>query len=134
MDTLLLIVGCAIFITLGVLHAGLLLFSNKFEPKDAELLGRLQTSTTRLSRASNMWRGIQGFHLSHSLGLVVYGWFFITLALENNSYLKASAPMTVGLLAVPAVYAYLAHRYWYQVPRNCSLLALGLLLAYTVLR
>lgn len=104
-----------------------MLFSTKFEPRDPDLLTQLKSSKTGLSKTGNMWNGIKGFHLSHSLGLVIYGWFYITLALENPSYLRSSAILNSGLLLVPVIYIYLAHRYWFSVPRNCFVVALGLL-------
>lgn len=127
MTTTLLILGCSVFVILGIGHATLMLFSTKFEPRDPDLLTQLKSSKTGLSKTGNMWNGIKGFHLSHSLGLVIYGWFYITLALENPSYLRSSAILNSGLLLVPVIYIYLAHRYWFSVPRNCFVVALGLL-------
>ena len=134
MDTTLLVLGCSIFVVLGCGHAALLLFSTKFEPQDAELLARLKGSRTSMSKTGNVWRGIQGFHLSHSVGLVVFGSLYIALALENSSYLKQSITMNLGLFIVPIVYAYLAHRFWFSVPRNCFMLAVCFLLASTAFR
>lgn len=134
MDASLLILGCSVFVILGVLHAALMLFSTKFEPRDPGLLARLKSSKTGISKNGNMWNGIQGFHLSHSLGLVMFGGFYITLALENNSYLKSSTVLNLGLFAVPAVYFYLAHKYWFNVPRNCVAVAVGILALSVILR
>jgi hypothetical protein len=132
MDTLslattLLILGCSVFVILGIGHAALALFSTKFEPRDAGLLTQLKSSKAGLSNTGNLWNGIRGFHLSHSLGLIIYGGFYTTLALENPSYLQSSAILNMGLLVVPAIYIYLARRFWFSVPRNCFVVALGLL-------
>lgn len=127
MDTTLLILSCSIFVLLGLGHAALMLFTTKFEPRDPALLAQLKTGTTGMTRTGNMWRGITGFHLSHSLGLVLFGGFYITLALENHSYLQSSVAMNTGLFAVPLVYIVLAHKYWFKVPRNCFVLATGLM-------
>ncbi len=127
METTLLILGCSVFVVLGVGHAALLLFSTKFEPRDPGLLAQLKNSKAGLSTTGNLWNGIKGFHLSHSLGLVVYGGLYTTLAVENPSYLQSSAVLNTGLLLVPAFYVYLAHRFWFSVPRNCFVVALGLL-------
>ncbi len=127
METTLLVLGCSVFIILGIGHAALMLFSTKFEPRDPSLLAQLKSSKAGLSKAGNLWSGIKGFHLSHSLGLVIYGGFYTTLALENPGYLRSSTILSVGLLLVPAVYIYLAHRFWFSVPRNCFVVALGLL-------
>ncbi len=127
MEATLLILGCSVFVILGTGHAALLVWSTKFEPRDAGLLEQLKRSRTGLSKTGNVWKGIQGFHLSHSLGLVFFGWFYITLALENLDALKTSTSLTIGLLLVPTTYIYLAHRYWFSVPRNCFVLAVCLL-------
>ena len=127
MSTLLLIAGCSVFVVLGLGHAALLVFSTKFEPRDEALLEQLKRSKTSMSNTGNLWRGIQGFHLSHSLGLVLFGWFYITLALESPATLQASISLQMGLFLVPVIYIGLAHRYWFWLPRNCFIVALGLL-------
>lgn len=128
MSNTLLIIGCSVFVILGVGHAALMLFSTKFEPRDAGLLAQLKSSKPGLSKTGNLWSGIKGFHLSHSLGLVLFGAFYTTLALENPGYLQSSAVLNLGLLLVPALYIYLSHRFWFSVPRNCFVVAFGLLL------
>ncbi|MES2950630.1 MAG: hypothetical protein V4858_19025 [Pseudomonadota bacterium] len=128
MSNTLLILGCSVFAILGAGHAALMLFSTKFEPRDPGLLAQLKNSKAGLSKTGNLWNGIKGFHLSHSLGLVLFGAFYTTLALENPGYLQTSAALNLGLLLVPVVYIYLAHRFWFSVPRNCFVVALGLLL------
>ncbi len=128
MSNTLLIVGCSVFSILGIGHAALMLFSTKFEPRDPGLLAQLKRGKAGLSNTGNLWNGIQGFHLSHSLGLVVFGVFYTTLALENPGYLQSSTTLNLGLVLVPALYIYLAHRYWFSVPRDCFVVAFGLLL------
>jgi hypothetical protein len=127
METTLVILGCSVFIILGIGHAALMLFSTQFEPRDPSLLAQLKSSQAGLSKTGNLWSGIKGFHLSHSLGMVIYGGLYTTLAIENPSYLQSSAILNMGLLLVPSIYIYLAHRFWFNVPRNCFVVALGLL-------
>jgi hypothetical protein len=134
MDAILLVLACSIFVILGSGHAALVLFTRRFEPRDPDLLERLKSSRTGMSNTGNMWNGIRGFHFSHSLGLVIYGGFYITLALENNSYLKSSIALNVGLFLVPIIYILLAHRFWFSVPRNSFIVALCFLALSTVLR
>jgi hypothetical protein len=134
MSTILLIVGCAVFVLLGVGHAALLLFSTKFEPRDEALMAQLRRSKTGMSNTGNFWRGIQGFHLSHSLGLILFGWFYIMLALESPATLQASLSLQIGMFLVPVIYIGLAQRYWFWLPRNCFIVALGLLALAVTLR
>ena len=134
MDAIFLILGCSVFVILGFGHAALILFTKKFEPKDHDLLEKLKSSRTSVSNTGNMWNGIKGFHISHSLGLVIYGGFYITLALENNSYLKSSMSLNVGLFVVPIIYIFLAHRFWYSLPRNCFIVAICFLAMSAIFR
>ena len=134
MDTALVILVCSVFVILGLGHAALVLFTRKFEPRDSELLEKLKSGRTGMSRTANMWDGIRGFHLSHSLGMVLFGGLYISLALENNSFLKSSTPLNLALFVVPAIYIFLAHRYWFSVPRNCFIVAVGFLAASVAFR
>lgn len=67
-------------------------------------------------------------------GLVFFGGFYITLAIEDSSYLESSLVLNVSLLVIPAVYVALAQLYWFHVPRNCFILATCLLAASMVVR
>ncbi len=134
MSTTLHVLGCSVFVVLGIGHAGLMLFTTKFEPRDAALLAQLQSGKSGMSTTGNMWKGIKGFHLSHSLGMAFFGGFYITLATENSSYLESSLVLNVSLLVIPAVYIALAQLYWFHVPRNCFIVATCLLAASMVVR
>ena len=134
MHAVLLVLGCSVFVLLGAGHAALMLFSTKFEPRDPGLLAQLKSGQAGLSKTGNLWNGIKGFHLSHSLGLVLFGWFYITLAVESPGVLHSSVSLNLGLFLIPLTYVYLAHRYWFSVPRNCFAIAVGLLTLSVVLR
>ncbi len=134
METTLLILGCSVFVILGVGHAALTLFSTKLEPHDPNLLAQIKIGKVGLSQTGNLWNAIRGFHLSHSLGMVLFGWFYATLALESPGLLQSSVSLNLGLFLVPALYIYLAHRFWFSVPRNCFVVALGLFALSVVFR
>ena len=134
MDAAFLVLGCSVFVILGFGHAALMLFTTRFEPRDHDLLEKLKSSRTSMSNTGNMWDAVKGFHISHSLGLVIYGGFYITLAFENNNYLKSSTPLNLGLFIVPIIYIFLAHRFWYSVPRNCFIVAFGFLATSTIFK
>ena len=59
-----------------------------------------------------------GFNASHSLGAILFGLVFIILALENYVYLKSSVALNTLLVAGPLIFAALAFKYWFSVPRN----------------
>lgn len=134
MDITFLMLGCSIFIILGFGHAALILFTRKFEPKDPELLEKLKQSRTGMSNTGNIWNGVRGFHISHSLGLIIFGGFYVTLAVENSSYLKSSMFLNGGLFVVPIIYIILAHKFWYNVPRNFFIAAFCLLTLSVIFR
>ena len=134
MDTMLLILGCSLFVILGLGHAALTLSTTKLEPQDQELLESLKHGRTNMSKTGNIWNGIRGFHLSHSLGLIIYGLFYITLALENSDYLKSSLVFNIGLLGVSIIYILLSHRFWFSLPRNCFVVAFCMILISIDLR
>jgi len=134
MDKALLIAGCAIFVLLGGLHALWTLFSNKFEPRDEALLERMKQVSPKLTSRTSMWDAWVGFNVSHSLGAIVFGLFYIVLAIENYAYLKASLMLNVILLAIPLVFLLLAVKYWFYAPRNGILAALALIVLSLFLR
>ncbi len=133
-DKVLLIAGCSIFVVLGTWHAVLVLFTTVFEPTEKTLLETLKNSQTKITKTGNMWSGSQGFHLSHSLGLVVYGGLFIALASENYAYLKSSTVLSIALFSIASLYIFLASKYWFSVPRNAFIIAFGLLATSLVFR
>jgi hypothetical protein len=134
MDKTLLILGCAIFVLLGSLHALWTLFSDRFEPRDPGLMERMKQDSPRLTRRTSMWNAWVGFNVSHSLGAIVFGLFYIVLALENYAYLRSSIALNVLLVAVPLIFLALAVRYWFYAPRNGILVALALVVASLFLR
>ncbi|QDL53931.1 LIC_13387 family protein [Rhodoferax aquaticus] len=134
MEAFLLIAGCGIFLALGVGHACLLLCTTRFEPVDPDLLQDLKTKGAQIAPRGTMWRGLQGFHLSHSLCFAFFGGLYIALALESFALLHASMVLNVCLLAVPVTLTGLAHRYWFNVPRNACALGLVLIAASMAVR
>jgi hypothetical protein len=129
MKTTLFVLGCSVFIILGIGHAVLTLFTAQFQPKDAALFAQLKASRTGLSNTGNIWKGMTGFHLSHSLGMMIFGSLYIALMLDNSVYLTSSNVLIFGSLFIPIVYAVLAQAYWFNLPRNCFIAATCLIAA-----
>ena len=111
-----LVFGSAILIILGVVHAVLVLATNVFEPKDHDLLSVMKGSSPQITKSTNLWRAGVGFHLSHSLGLVVTGflaWYI------GSGLLKDSESLTifhVFVVCVTFTYLLLSIRYWFILP------------------
>ncbi len=124
MSDTLLILGCLIFILLGALHWHGVAFTNKFEPKDNSLLAKLKSNYSIVTDQTSIWNGMVGFHMSHCLGLIVFGLIYILLVFENPAYLQDSVVLSMGLIIIPIIYIIFAHKYWFSIPRNGFILAL----------
>jgi len=133
-DILLLSVALSLYVALRIGHSYLLIFTAAFEPKDNDLLEKLKKNNVNITKASSIWRGIYGFHLSHSLGMITYGLFFGVIVLENYSYLKSSVLLNILLFVVPFIYIFLARRFWFYAPRNCFIISVIFLLLSVALR
>jgi hypothetical protein len=117
-ETGLLIAGCAIFVVLGTIHAAYTLATNKFDARDARLTEDMKRISPVLTRHTTMWNAWVGFNLSHSLGAILFGLFYIILTLENYAYLKSSVALNTLLVGVPLIFLALALKYWFSIPRN----------------
>jgi len=109
-------IGSVILIILGIVHGLLVLVTNVFELEDPHLLSKMKVSVPKITKSTNMWRGGVGFHLSHSLGLVVTGslaWYIGHQFLVNSHSLTL---IHVFLLIVSVIYLILSIRYWFILP------------------
>jgi hypothetical protein len=133
-DIYLLIAGCLIFVFLGSLHLIFTLFRDSFEPRDAALLQRMQEVSPKLTRHTSMWKAWVGFNISHSFAAILFGLFYIVLAIENYAYLASSVALNLILLAIPAIFLGTALKYWFHAPRNGIIAAFTLILISLLLR
>jgi hypothetical protein len=129
-----LVLGCLIFILLGCIHWKSVLTTNKFEPEDSAILDMMKNNYSKVTNQTSIWNGLTGFHISHSLGLIIFGVLYVTLALDNPDYLFSSNILKTYLLVLPAIYIVLAHKYWFSLPRNGFIIGFGLILLSVVLR
>ena len=123
---ILVIVSSCIYILLGIGHTILTLFTNSFEPRDAELLALNKQTAPNITTQTSLWLGGVGFHLSHSLGFVIFGVLYLTLSIENPELITSSSTFNLGLIIIPLVYLLLSIRYWFIVPTiGIAISALG---------
>jgi len=113
---ILVIVSSCIYILLGIGHTILTLFTNSFEPRDAELLALNKQTAPNITTQTSLWLGGVGFHLSHSLGFLIFGVLYLTLSIENPDLIRSSAIFSAALLVTPLVYLLLSIRYWFIIP------------------
>lgn len=126
--SLLISIAGLIYFGLGTLHLVYTFFSNKFEPWESDLTGRLQHSTLRITRQTTFWKAWIGFNASHSTGAA---FFCVVLILTAWTTIGAGAAgQVVWALSIvhSGFYVWLARRYWFRVPLAGTAIATLLLL------
>ncbi|MCH8862100.1 MAG: hypothetical protein IID51_06285 [Proteobacteria bacterium] len=118
----------AIFGTLHLLYSMLDLAAPKrFAPKDESLLGTMKNTRIRMARnARNFRLSYMGFHLSHSLGLIMFAAIYMALSIIEPAVIF-SAPLAAIMIGVGVTYAALSHFFWFVIPLAGSILATALL-------
>ncbi|MFT5677249.1 MAG: hypothetical protein ACI808_003201 [Paraglaciecola sp.] len=133
MSIMFLALGCLIFILLGSIHWRSVLYTNKFEPEDNAILDMMKNNNSKITDQTSIWNGLTGFHISHSLGLIIFGVLYITLAIDNPDYLFSSIILKTYLLVLPVIYILLAQKYWFSLPRNGFIIGFVLIILSVVL-
>ncbi len=111
-----LIASCVIVFVLGSMHAWLTFASEKFSPRDDELKARLQLVSPRISKQTTMWRAGLGFHVSHSLGAILFAAVYGYLAWFGWDFLMQAVFLRVlGLLYLLTMLS-LAVKFWFRIP------------------
>ena len=88
----------------------------KLTPHKPEVREAMQASTMTIHPKTNMWRAWLGFNFSHSLGAIVFGLIYLSLAtsdfgvISDNPLLLWLSVVTSGLFLV------LAWHYWFIIP------------------
>jgi hypothetical protein len=114
--SVLIALGAAIVLVLGLLHLLFTFRGTKLHPRDAALVARMKEVSPVISRETTMWRTWVGFNASHSFGAILFGAVYGYLALVHGAWLFASPfLLAVGLLML-AGYVFIGQRYWFSVP------------------
>jgi len=129
----LIIFASIIFMLLGCGHIFLTLCTNLLEPKDDELLSLNKASYSRITDQTTLWNGGVGFHISHSIGLLFFGLFYLALSIDNAELITSSAIFSILIILIPLVYLFLSIKYWFIAPTvsiglACFCYVLGLLM------
>jgi hypothetical protein len=121
-------IGAGLFGLLGSLH---LLYTARditgkpryFRPSNKDLLPDLKNTKTALARhGRSYWAGLMGFHLSHSMALLMFCLLIVTAQSEAILWLR---PV---LVAIGGAYAIIAWRCWFSIPMIGALIGTGLIL------
>lgn len=125
---ILIIASCVVVFGLGSAHLALTFFSNRFEPRDAQLAAQLRTVSPIISRDTTMYRAATGFHISHSMGPMLVGLIYGYLTICHFEFLLQSTfLMVLGGLTL-FIYLVTAKIYWFKIPLRGIALALVLYL------
>jgi len=123
MSQILILAGAAIYGVLGVLHLVCTFWTDKFEPRDANVARAMRSTAPRLTRDTTVWNAWIGFNASHSLGAMLFSAVYLLLASTHMDMLR-QAPSLVWLAGLAsAAYVVLALRYWFRVPLAGTALA-----------
>lgn len=128
MDIALIQIGLAIFSLLGVLHGVYTLRDLRnpryFAPRDRKLVKVLETAGMGITREQdNFWKAYMGFHLSHSLGILIFSLTYLALSFIMPELLFHPALMSLQV-GTGALYMILSKKYWFSKPFVGSGLAL----------
>jgi len=94
-----------------------------FSPRSSALLAQMRETRTALApRGRDYWSGILGFHLSHSMGVLMFSLLIILADQYQIEWLKPF------LVVIAFSYAGIAHRCWFRIPM-LGASAAGVLLA-----
>jgi hypothetical protein len=106
----------AIILFLGCVHLEYTFFTQKFSPTDEQLETAMKQIAPCISRDMTMWKAWIGFHISHSMGLMLFGLIYGYLAVFRWEVLQTSYFLSgLGLLTLVG-YVVLARGYWFKTP------------------
>lgn len=93
-----------------------------FRPRDASLLDAMRRTKTSIApQGRDYWSALLGFHLSHSIGVLLFALLIVIADLYPIGWLQ---PL---LLVICAAYAAIAWRCWFHIPLIGALAATTLL-------
>lgn len=119
------LVGSSIFLLLGVLHLYYIFFTNKFDPRNRNLVEEMKNTFPVLTKQTSMWRAWIGFNASHSMGAIFLGMINILLGIENFYIIENSFLLSLLTIVTAGFYLWLSKKYWFSIPFVCLLIAFG---------
>jgi len=108
--------SAGIILFFGSVHLAYTFLTHKFSPTEKQLETAMKQVAPRISREATMWKVWIGIHVSHSMGLVMFGLIYGYLALSRwDVLLRSHFLMGLGLLWLVG-YILLAQIYWFRIP------------------
>ncbi|HET6564163.1 MAG TPA: hypothetical protein VFG52_02020 [Xanthomonadales bacterium] len=101
---------------LGTAHLIMTFFGPKLLPRDRALREAMDQVHPVITRQTTIWRAWMGFNASHSLGAIMFGFFYGYMAEAHPGILFSSTPLLLFGLAMLLAYLVLAKVYWFISP------------------
>lgn len=108
--------ACLCVAALGGLHLWLTFAGERLHPRDFALRHAMDAVPLVLTRQTTVWRAWLGFNASHALGAMLFGAFYLHLALVRPEALRASTFLALLGAGYLAAMALLARRCWFRAP------------------
>jgi hypothetical protein len=130
---LLVVIAAGIVGALGTAHLFLTFWGPKLLPRDPAVREAMQQTHLVITRQTTMWKAWIGFNTTHSMGAMLFGVVYATLAIETPAVLFGSVVLQAagGLMVVGLVI--LAKRYFFITPLLGSTIAAACYLTGVVL-
>src|SRR5215813_9054463 len=106
----------AIVLFLGGVHLAYTLFTDKFSPTEGQVETAMKQAAPRISRDMTMWKAWISFHVSHSMGLILFGLVYGYLAVCRWEVLQKSYFLAALGLLMLLGYFVMARVYWFTAP------------------
>lgn len=113
---ILIVFSASIILTLGVIHLVYTFWGPKLTPHEPALQVSMSQTSPIITKETTMWRCWVGFNVSHSMGLILFGWVFGFLAVAHSELLFQSTFLLVVGLAILAGLVALCKIYFFSVP------------------
>ncbi len=112
----LMVISATIIALLGTAHLVFTFRGPNLFPRDRDLRSAMEKVHPVISTQTTMWRTWIGFNASHSMGAIMFGYFYGYLALAHPGVLFNSMPLLVFGLVTLLAYLVLAKVYWFISP------------------
>lgn len=123
------VLGSIPFIVLGFAHGVYTWIERtrpfKLTPHKPEVREAMKGSTLKIHPKTNVWRAWLGFNFSHSLGAIVFGVIYLTLATSNFGVITGNALLLWLPVVTAGLFLVLAWQYWFITPLVGIAIGLG---------
>jgi hypothetical protein len=136
MGRLLLAIGGALYVLLGVVHGVLLLrdlrVPRTFTPHNDSVRVAMQNTTVAIHPSANLWRAWMGFNLSHSLGLLLAGIVLLSVVVQDFDMFGGSLLFKTAAIAIATAYVALSKAFWFRDPLIGSSIGLACVIGASI--